>query len=361
MGALSASFQLTNTAADACQYCGYRRRGAILRVGAAFPGTPPSDRERCRGKSAERHYRDLYGAGLGSQRPSLGRPPCNHRDNQCRRRGQFARLAPTAFPEAMSSRPVWAAFPHPSRSPIRRAATSSPPPAVRRNPHSSTRAFSLPLQVIVKDGSGTPISGATLTFTAPSSGASATLSNATAVTNALGVASVTATANNISGSYSVIADMGGISTSFTLTNLLPGQSPIWHSAGRPRKAARCPAPLAQERPWTAIPMAATFTIPSRIRTPIPTRGGRWTWALRPPSLPSPSGIARIVAATAWATIGCSFRMSRSCRPIRPRRYRIAPGHSPAIRLRRRIPRLRLRSQAACWVSMCGCNFRARII
>ena len=55
-----------------------------------------------------------------------------------------------------------------------------------------------------------PVAGATVTFTAPAGGASATLSSATALTNALGVASVIATANNIAGSYLVTASSGGL-------------------------------------------------------------------------------------------------------------------------------------------------------
>jgi hypothetical protein len=81
-------------------------------------------------------------------------------------------------------------------------------------------SFAVPLQVIVKNSIATPISGVTVTFTAPSGGASAALSSATAVTNALGIASVTATANSISGNYIVTASTGGISASFLLTNLL---------------------------------------------------------------------------------------------------------------------------------------------
>jgi hypothetical protein len=80
-------------------------------------------------------------------------------------------------------------------------------------------AFPSPLQVTLKDPTGLPSSGVTVTFTPPPSGASATLSSPTAVTNASGVASVTATANNISGSYLVTAAGGGLSTSFSLTNL----------------------------------------------------------------------------------------------------------------------------------------------
>ena len=84
-------------------------------------------------------------------------------------------------------------------------------------------AFASPLQATVKDGSGNPLAGITVTFAAPTVGATALLSNTTAVTNAAGIASVTATANLIAGSYSVTASVGTASTSFSLTNV-PGAS-----------------------------------------------------------------------------------------------------------------------------------------
>ncbi len=79
--------------------------------------------------------------------------------------------------------------------------------------------FAAPLQVTVTDSSGNPVGGATVTFIAPASGASATLSSTTAATNSAGVASVTATANSTAGSYSVTAIVGGLSAAFALTNM----------------------------------------------------------------------------------------------------------------------------------------------
>ena len=79
--------------------------------------------------------------------------------------------------------------------------------------------FPAPLQVTVTDASGNPVSNQTVTFTAPSSGASAGLSSSTAQTNVSGVASVTATANGIAGSYTVVAATGGLTASFSLTNV----------------------------------------------------------------------------------------------------------------------------------------------
>jgi hypothetical protein len=81
-------------------------------------------------------------------------------------------------------------------------------------------AFASPLQVTVKDLGGNPVAGVTVNFAVPGSGASATLSAASAVTNGSGVASVTATANATAGSYNVTASVVGVATpaTFSLTN-----------------------------------------------------------------------------------------------------------------------------------------------
>jgi adhesin/invasin len=81
-------------------------------------------------------------------------------------------------------------------------------------------AFGAQLQVTVKDTSGNPVSGVTVTFAAPTAGASATLSALTATTNAAGIASIAAIANGITGTFSVTASVAGIATpiSFSMTN-----------------------------------------------------------------------------------------------------------------------------------------------
>jgi parallel beta-helix repeat protein len=65
-----------------------------------------------------------------------------------------------------------------------------------------------------------PVAGGLVTFTPPSSGASATISGSPAIIGAAGTASVTATANGFAGSYSVSATARGITTpaSFSLSN-----------------------------------------------------------------------------------------------------------------------------------------------
>jgi hypothetical protein len=79
--------------------------------------------------------------------------------------------------------------------------------------------FATPLQATVTDSAGHPLNNLTVIFTAPPSGASATLPNGgSAQTNASGVASITPTANGIFGNYDVTAVVGALTATFALTN-----------------------------------------------------------------------------------------------------------------------------------------------
>ena len=82
-------------------------------------------------------------------------------------------------------------------------------------------AFANPLSVKVVDAYNNPVSGATVTFTAPGTGSGATFSAATA-TASDGTTSATATANGIvsATAYTVTASVAGATTlaNFTLTN-----------------------------------------------------------------------------------------------------------------------------------------------
>ncbi|MDR3793627.1 MAG: Ig-like domain repeat protein [Terracidiphilus sp.] len=82
-------------------------------------------------------------------------------------------------------------------------------------------AYQYPFSVTVVDQYGNPVQGATVTYSVPSSGASAVLSATTATTNASGAASVTGTANGIVGGYNVTASIAGVSAkaSFPVANL----------------------------------------------------------------------------------------------------------------------------------------------
>ena len=86
-------------------------------------------------------------------------------------------------------------------------------------------SFATPLTVVVKDAGGNPISGASVTFTSPASGASGAFSNSTATitanTNSSGQLTEAFKANATAGGpYSVIATAGSATTSpaFSLTN-----------------------------------------------------------------------------------------------------------------------------------------------
>lgn len=97
-------------------------------------------------------------------------------------------------------------------------------------------AFATPLSVIVKDALANPISGVSVTFNAPGSGASGTFAgSATVNTNSSGVATAPAfTANGTAGNYSVVASVGGLGStaSFSLTNsAIPTVTSLSTSAG----------------------------------------------------------------------------------------------------------------------------------
>jgi hypothetical protein len=112
------------------------------------------------------------------------------------------------------------------------------------NPESATvgTAFATALQAKLTDANNNPVSGATVTFTAPAGGATASFSSgasATAITNASGIATApTLTANTVAGTYYVIASVSGIPTSasFNLTNAPGAPATITATAGTPRNA-----------------------------------------------------------------------------------------------------------------------------
>jgi len=107
-------------------------------------------------------------------------------------------------------------------------------------------SFTNPLVAQVTDTYGNPVSGATVTFTAPSSGASGAFANGTVTvtvtvtTGTTGQGSSAAfTANGIAGSYNVSAASPGVATpaSFTLTNLVGPASTVSAASGTPQSAA----------------------------------------------------------------------------------------------------------------------------
>jgi len=103
-------------------------------------------------------------------------------------------------------------------SPALITATSGTPQSTTIN-----TSFGLPLGATVTDSSGNLLSGVVVTFTAPTSGATATFAGGvnTAATNASGVASAMVSANGtIGGPYTVTATVQGVAkpANFSLTN-----------------------------------------------------------------------------------------------------------------------------------------------
>lgn len=124
---------------------------------------------------------------------------------------------------------------------------ASPPASITATagtPQNATvnTAFTTALQATVKDASSSPVSGVTVTFTAPTSGASGTFAGGvnTATTNSLGVATAAVfTANAVAGGpYNVTATVSGVSTpaNFSLTNMAGAAASITATAGTPQSA-----------------------------------------------------------------------------------------------------------------------------
>ncbi|MEO1622892.1 MAG: hypothetical protein AAFU53_17895, partial [Cyanobacteria bacterium J06632_3] len=80
-------------------------------------------------------------------------------------------------------------------------------------------AFLDPLVFQVSDRFGNPVSGERVDLSAPDLDASASLASSFFTTDALGRGQVDATANTISGSYSVLAELGTLATAASLENV----------------------------------------------------------------------------------------------------------------------------------------------
>jgi hypothetical protein len=117
-------------------------------------------------------------------------------------------------------------------------------------PQSATvgTAYSRPLQVQVTDGLGNPVSGASITFAAPATGAGGAFAGtATVVTDSQGIATAPSfTANTTAGSYAVTATANDFGTvaAFPLTNTTvpPAASPAnGHSSTTKLRILQAPA------------------------------------------------------------------------------------------------------------------------
>jgi adhesin/invasin len=115
-------------------------------------------------------------------------------------------------------------------------------------------AFSRPLQATVLDAFGNPVSGAVVNFSASASGASATLSSPSAVTDSSGHASVIAVANATAGSYTVTAGTAGVTgtAAFNLTNVAGAAAIVSFTTQPSRSAPYAPSPAAMESPRSLL-------------------------------------------------------------------------------------------------------------
>ena len=120
---------------------------------------------------------------------------------------------------------------------------------VSGNNQSATQgvAFANPLVVKVTDQYGNPVNNASVTFKAPTSGASGTFSNSsntiTTSTGSNGQASESFTANNTGGQYNVTVTTPGVSTpatfvllngeNFTVNGSIPASTPLYPGTSQP--------------------------------------------------------------------------------------------------------------------------------
>jgi len=145
------------------------------------------------------------------------------------------RYTVTATGAALTTSPGFA-LTNKAGAPASIAATAGTPQTATVN-----TAFATQLAATVKDAYGNPVGGATVTFTAPASGAGGTFAGGvnTATTNAQGVATAPVfTANTVAGAYTVTAAVGAHTTSpgFTLTNQAGAPAAITATAGTPQTA-----------------------------------------------------------------------------------------------------------------------------
>ncbi|MGI8685504.1 MAG: hypothetical protein ACR2MO_10530 [Acidimicrobiales bacterium] len=100
-------------------------------------------------------------------------------------------------------------------------------------------AFATPLRAVVTDGARRPVAGASVTFTAPGSGATGTFeggtTTATVTTDNDGAATAVLSANGTIGAYTVAATVSGVcpQATFALTNSAGGPATVTAATGPP--------------------------------------------------------------------------------------------------------------------------------
>ena len=186
-------------------------------------------------------------------------------------------------------------------------------------------AFGAALQAKVVDSSSDPIAGVTVTFTAPASGASATLggnASTTAVTNASGIAtSPVPAANGTTGSYSVTASVTGLTPAqFALTNSPIPPASIAAFSGTPQStvvgtpfAASLQAKVLDASSNPLAGVTVTFTAPASGASA--TMGGNTTTT----AVTNASGIATTPVPVANGTAG-SYNVTASVTGLTPAQF-----------------------------------------
>ncbi|MFY9672893.1 MAG: hypothetical protein WAK13_00495, partial [Terriglobales bacterium] len=191
-------------------------------------------------------------------------------------------------------------------------------------------AFTNPLVATVTDQYGNGVSGETVTFTAPSSGASGTFAGGvnTATTNSSGVAtSAVFTANSTQGSYTVTASDTHVTgtASFSLTNNLPPVIAVQSGSGQSATvntafAAQLVAYVAQNGSalqgavvtFTPPTTGASGTFAGGVNTATTNAQGLATSAIFTAN--TKAGAYSVTASTPGATASASFTLTNNAGP-----------------------------------------------
>jgi len=191
--------------------------------------------------------------------------------------------------------------------------TSGPPASISATSGSLqdatiSTAFAAPLVATVVDSNQYPVSGASVTFTAPAMGASGTFTNGTATetdtTDASGMATSSAfTADATPGGYIVTAAVAGVTpANFSLTNITGAVISITATSGTPQSTpvnAPFAAPLVATVTANGLPVSgATVTF----EVPASGAGGTFAGGVSTAKT-NASGVATSAAFTANGSVG----------------------------------------------------------
>jgi hypothetical protein len=183
------------------------------------------------------------------------------------------------------------------------------------------------LQVAVKDANNNGVSGVTVTFTVPASGASGAFAggNNTAVTDGFGIAtSAVFTAGSVVGTYAVTAAAAGLSTTLTLGNVAGPPALMTITSGSPQTATvnTAFAPLqvrvtdvsgnpirATTITFTAPPSGPSGTFAGNQNTAVTDSNGTATSAQFAAN--GISGSYTVVAAVSGVAVAASFQLTNA--------------------------------------------------